>query len=250
MLHPPVPDPVALDAAGRLIDWARRIVALTGAGMSTDSGRDNRLTSRRLPGLRRAASASSGSTRSRSPSVRVKGITVSLAYPDAAKGKAIFEALSAGGTVTMPYQTTFWADGLRHVHRQVRHTVDGQCRQPEVLEDALDDLRLQDAAMIFSSPPTTSSGRPAARDGRRQPRRCRGALLARASAQAAPPHRVLPRVRPPGRSRPLLRRRRGLERVLDLVEDACEGLLAHVRRELAARVAAAGGGVAGQPGST
>jgi hypothetical protein len=52
--------------------------------------------------------------------------------------------VSAGGTVTMPYQTTFWADGLRHVHRQVRHTVDGQCRQPEVLEDALDDLRLQD----------------------------------------------------------------------------------------------------------
>ncbi len=42
----------------------------------------------------------------------IKGITVSLAYPDAAKGKAIFEALSAGGTVTMPYQKTFWADGF------------------------------------------------------------------------------------------------------------------------------------------
>jgi protein-tyrosine phosphatase len=40
------------------------------------------------------------------------------------------------------------------------------------------------------------------------------------------------------------------ERVLDLVEDAREGLLAHVRRELAARDAAAGAGVAGQPGST
>jgi hypothetical protein len=38
--------------------------------------------------------------------------------------------------------------------------------------------------------------------------------------------------------------------VLDLVEDPCEGLLAHVRRELAARNAAAGTGVAGQPGST
>ena len=42
----------------------------------------------------------------------VKGITVSLAYPDAAKGKAIFDALSAGGKVTMPYQKTFWADGF------------------------------------------------------------------------------------------------------------------------------------------
>ncbi|WP_332739308.1 VOC family protein [Hydrogenophaga sp.] len=42
----------------------------------------------------------------------MKGITVSLAYPDAAKGRSIFEALSAGGTVTMPYQKTFWADGF------------------------------------------------------------------------------------------------------------------------------------------
>jgi len=41
----------------------------------------------------------------------------------------------------------------------------------------------------------------------------------------------------------------GFELVLDLVEDACEGLLAHVRNELAARDAAAGVGVAGQPGS-
>ena len=42
----------------------------------------------------------------------MKGITVSLAYADVAKGKAIFEALSAGGKVTMPYQKTFWADGF------------------------------------------------------------------------------------------------------------------------------------------
>ena len=42
----------------------------------------------------------------------MKGITVSLAYPDAAKGKAIFDAMSAGGKVTMPYQKTFWAEGF------------------------------------------------------------------------------------------------------------------------------------------
>ena len=42
----------------------------------------------------------------------MKGMTVSLAYPDAAKGKAIFDALSVGGTVTMPYGKTFWADGF------------------------------------------------------------------------------------------------------------------------------------------
>ena len=37
---------------------------------------------------------------------------MSLAYADVAKGKAIFEALSAGGKVSMPYQKTFWADGF------------------------------------------------------------------------------------------------------------------------------------------
>ena len=42
----------------------------------------------------------------------MKGFTVSLAYPDVARGKAVFEALAAGGNVTMPYQKTFWADGF------------------------------------------------------------------------------------------------------------------------------------------
>ena len=46
------------------------------------------------------------------PFEAMKGITVSLAYADVAKGKAIFEALSAGGKVTMPYQKTFWAAGF------------------------------------------------------------------------------------------------------------------------------------------
>ena len=38
----------------------------------------------------------------------MKGITVSLSCPDAAKGRSIFEALSAGGVVTK----TFWTDGF------------------------------------------------------------------------------------------------------------------------------------------
>ena len=42
----------------------------------------------------------------------MKGITVSLAYPDVAQGKSVFEALSVDGNVTMPYQKTFWADGF------------------------------------------------------------------------------------------------------------------------------------------
>ncbi len=42
----------------------------------------------------------------------MKGMTVSLAYPDPARGKAIFDALSAGGKVAMPYQKTFWAEGF------------------------------------------------------------------------------------------------------------------------------------------
>ena len=42
----------------------------------------------------------------------MKGITVSLAYPDVGRGKDVFDALSAGGTVTMPYQKTFWAAGF------------------------------------------------------------------------------------------------------------------------------------------
>jgi PhnB protein len=42
----------------------------------------------------------------------MKGIIISLAYADSAKARAIFEALSEDGTVTMPFQKTFWADGF------------------------------------------------------------------------------------------------------------------------------------------
>ena len=40
------------------------------------------------------------------------GFSLSLMYPTADAGRAVFEALSAGGKVTMPYQKTFWAEGF------------------------------------------------------------------------------------------------------------------------------------------
>ena len=40
------------------------------------------------------------------------GFSLSLMYPTADAGRALFDALSAGGQVTMPYQKTFWAEGF------------------------------------------------------------------------------------------------------------------------------------------
>ena len=40
------------------------------------------------------------------------GFSLSLMYPTAQAGRAVFEALSAGGKVTMAYQKTFWAEGF------------------------------------------------------------------------------------------------------------------------------------------
>ena len=40
------------------------------------------------------------------------GFSLSLALNDAAKGEEIFNKLSAGGTVTMPFDQTFWAKGF------------------------------------------------------------------------------------------------------------------------------------------
>lgn len=40
------------------------------------------------------------------------GFTLSLATTDVAQGKAWFDALAAGGTITMPWQETFWAHGF------------------------------------------------------------------------------------------------------------------------------------------
>jgi PhnB protein len=41
-----------------------------------------------------------------------KGISVSSALKDREKGERIFNALAEGGTLTMPFQKTFWASGF------------------------------------------------------------------------------------------------------------------------------------------
>jgi len=46
------------------------------------------------------------------PYAGMKGFSLSLAYPTVADGKRIFDALAAGGQVTMPFAKTFWAEGF------------------------------------------------------------------------------------------------------------------------------------------
>jgi PhnB protein len=41
-----------------------------------------------------------------------KGFALSVPSNDAKEGEKIFNALAAGGTVTMPFQATFWAAGF------------------------------------------------------------------------------------------------------------------------------------------
>lgn len=65
------------------------------ASLSTDGG--NLMASDAMPGM---------------PFESMKGISVTLAYTDIERGRKIFEALSAGGQVTMPYGETFWAKGF------------------------------------------------------------------------------------------------------------------------------------------
>ena len=40
------------------------------------------------------------------------GITVSMQVPDPAEGGKLFDALSEGGSITMPFAPTFWAKGF------------------------------------------------------------------------------------------------------------------------------------------
>jgi PhnB protein len=42
----------------------------------------------------------------------MKGFSLSLIYPKAADAKRAFDALAAGGKVTMPLQKTFWAEAF------------------------------------------------------------------------------------------------------------------------------------------
>jgi PhnB protein len=43
---------------------------------------------------------------------RAQGMYVSIHVDTASQGKKVFEALAQGGTVTMPFGTTFWSPGF------------------------------------------------------------------------------------------------------------------------------------------
>lgn len=42
----------------------------------------------------------------------MKGFSLTLTYPDASQARDIFARLSEGGKVTMPVESTFWADAF------------------------------------------------------------------------------------------------------------------------------------------
>ncbi|HYC87671.1 MAG TPA: VOC family protein [Thermoanaerobaculia bacterium] len=42
----------------------------------------------------------------------MQGFTLAITYPTAAEARAVFDALSEGGRVTMPFEKTFWAEGF------------------------------------------------------------------------------------------------------------------------------------------
>ncbi|MCU1231682.1 MAG: 3-demethylubiquinone-9 3-methyltransferase protein [Acidobacteria bacterium] len=42
----------------------------------------------------------------------MKGFSLSLMYATADEARRVYDALSEGGTVTMPFDKTFWADGF------------------------------------------------------------------------------------------------------------------------------------------
>ena len=46
------------------------------------------------------------------PYAGMKGFSLSLIYPTVADAKRVFNALAAGGSVTMPMEKTFWAEAF------------------------------------------------------------------------------------------------------------------------------------------
>jgi PhnB protein len=42
----------------------------------------------------------------------MKGMSVSVTFPDAQEARRAFQALAEGGQVRMPFDKTFWADGF------------------------------------------------------------------------------------------------------------------------------------------
>ena len=45
-----------------------------------------------------------------------KGMSVSIHFKDAAEGRRVFDALSQGGEVVMPFEPTFWSAGFGMVN--------------------------------------------------------------------------------------------------------------------------------------
>ena len=76
----------------------------------TPPGSENRIMHARLSLEGRLLMASDGLPGH--PYHGMHGFSLSLMYPTADAGRPIFDALAAGGQVTMPYQKTFWADGF------------------------------------------------------------------------------------------------------------------------------------------
>lgn len=46
------------------------------------------------------------------PAQAMEGFSLSLSYPTVSEARGVFDALAAGGKVTMPMQKTFWAEGF------------------------------------------------------------------------------------------------------------------------------------------
>ncbi len=46
------------------------------------------------------------------PSKGMHGFALSVSYPTADEARRVFDALSAGGTATMPFGKTFWSEGF------------------------------------------------------------------------------------------------------------------------------------------
>jgi PhnB protein len=53
-----------------------------------------------------------GSDGGMEPYSGIKGVSLSVNYPDVAQGERAFKALAAGGTVKMPFGPTFWSPGF------------------------------------------------------------------------------------------------------------------------------------------
>jgi PhnB protein len=61
---------------------------------------------------------------------------VLIEIDDAAAGAKAFQALAAGGWITVPLGPAFWGGSVRHAHRRVRRAVDGELPRVGALTSA------------------------------------------------------------------------------------------------------------------